>query len=140
MTVILLDKVQKHKLHLLTNEQIAYLRQEGLVEGRKPHLHISWVVAHFTGQEAEYIRNRAFDDYYYRDMIVEYIYKFNSASRKDIERLLLDKLSDMLSRSQKQAKISNLLTSLRQQGMIVNEGTDRNSRWAPSSDGKLKEN
>jgi ATP-dependent DNA helicase RecG len=129
MTVIWLDKVQKHKIHLLNNEQIIYLKQQGLVEGRKPHIHISSVVAHFTGQEAEHIRNRAFNDTYYRDLIVEYIHKFGAASRKDIERLLLDKLSDMLSQSQKQAKISNLLTSLRMYKVIVNEGTDRDSRW-----------
>ena len=129
LTVILLDKVQKHKVSLLTNEQIAFLKREDLVEGRKPNLYISWEVAHYIGQEAEYIRNRAFDDSYYRDMIVGYIYKFGIASRKEIERLLFDKLSDLLTKRQKQTKISNLLTSLRQQGVITNEGTDRSSQW-----------
>jgi len=128
-TVILLDRVQKGKGSSLTDEQARFLRQQGLIEGRKPNYHISMLVADKTGQEAEYIRNRGFDDDHYKKMILEYLKKFKSANRLDIERLLSGKLSDLLSEKRQKQKISNLLTTLRLEGKISNEGTDRVSKW-----------
>lgn len=118
--IILLDRVQKRKS--LTAEQVKYLKQQGLVEGRKPNLHISARVAKESGDKAEYIRNRGFDDQHYKRLICEYIEKFGQARRSDIDRLLLDKLPDVLDEQQKANKVRNLLQNLKNQGDIVVEG------------------
>lgn len=118
--IILLDRVQKQKT--LTAEQAVYLKGKGLIEGRKPNYHISVQVAQHSGDRAEYIRHRAFDDQHYKQLIVEYLEKFETAKRADIDRLVLDKLPDVLDERQKQHKIKNLLQSLKNQGVIVNLG------------------
>lgn len=118
--IILLDRVQKRKP--LTAEQVKYLKQQGLVEGRKPNLHISARVAKESGDKAEYIRNRGFDDQHYKRLICEYIEKFGQARRSDIDRLLLDKLPDVLDEQQKANKVRNLLQNLKNQGNIEVKG------------------
>lgn len=118
--IILLDRVQKKKP--LTSEQVRYLKQQGLVEGRKPNLHISVRVARQSGDKAEYIRNRGFDDQHYKGMICEFIGRFGEARRADIDRLLLDKLPDVLDERQKANKVRNLLQALKNQGDIMVDG------------------
>ena len=51
------------------------------------------------------------------------------ANRKEIDDLLLDKLSDALDAEQKENKIGNLLSSLRQTGRIENSGSRKSSQW-----------
>jgi ATP-dependent DNA helicase RecG len=118
--ILLLDRVQKHKS--LTDEQARHLKNLGLIEGRKPNYHISARVADHSGERALYIRHRAFDDQHYRQLIVEYLEKFGTAKRVDINRLLLDKLPDVLDTTQKDNKIKNLLQALKQAGVIEPEG------------------
>ena len=105
-----------------------HLKQEGLIEGRKPRFHVSAQVAAATFKKAEYIRNRSFDDRHFQDMIVELIKKFGSAKRHDIDTLIMDKLSDTLNDTQKRTKIGNLLSGLKAKGKIQNSG----SRTAPA--------
>lgn len=112
--VMLLDKVQKHKP--LKEEEIAYLRKKKFVEGRKNNLFLSSKIAttsQHVGLKSSYIKNKSFDDEYFKKLILEYINKFGRASRKEIDDLLLGKLSDNLTSQQKRYKITNLLTSLR---------------------------
>ena len=118
--IILLDRVQKQKT--LTDGQAKHLRQQGLIEGRKPNFHISVRLALQSDEKAQYIRNRSFDDQHYKQMVTEYIERFGSAKRADIDGLLLDKLSDVLDDKQKHNKIKNLLQSLRNQGVIDVKG------------------
>ncbi|WP_305909730.1 hypothetical protein Q9L42_003950 [Methylomarinum sp. Ch1-1] len=47
---------------------------------------------------------------------------FGIAKRGDNNRLLLDKLPDVLDASQKDNKIKNLLQALKQEGLIAPEG------------------
>ncbi len=118
--IILLDRVQKCKT--LTPDQAKYLKQQGLIEGRKPNYHISVKVARHSDEKAEYIRNRGFDDQHYKQLICEYIEKFGSAKRLNIDRLLFDKLPDVLDEKQKSNKIKNLLQALKSEGVIKPEG------------------
>jgi ATP-dependent DNA helicase RecG len=120
-----LDRIQK-KLPL-KNDVIKRLRREGLIEGRKPNLHVSDKVAKVTGNKTDYIKNRAQDDDFYAKLIFDYLGKFGEASRKEIDELLIDKISKVLDVEQKIYKISNLLTKLRRNGKIINTG----SRTAP---------
>lgn len=118
--IMLLDRVQKRKP--LTDGQARHLKQEGLIEGRKPNFHISAQVADRSGDKAQYIRNRGLDDQHYKQLICEYIERFGKAKRLDIDALLLDKLPDVLDESQKSHKVKNLLQSLKHEGLIQPEG------------------
>lgn len=118
--IILLDRVQKRKP--LTDEQVKHLRQQGLIEGRKPNFHFSARVAQQSDARAQYILNRGFDDQHYKRMVTDYIKQFGSAKRSDIDRLLLDKLPDVLDEKQKHHKIKNLLQSLKNHGVIIIDG------------------
>jgi len=106
-TVINLDKVQKKEK--LTLDEYKALKIQKLVEGRSPNIFVSASVADITGDRSSYIRNRAFDDDHYKKMIIAFIKKYKSASRRDIDDLLIDKLSDALNEKQKKNKIRNLI-------------------------------
>ena len=112
-----LDRVQKNLE--IPDAKIKQLRRAKLIEGRKPNLHVSAKVAAATSSKSTYIKNRAFDDQHYTDMIIEFIKKYGAASRKDIDDLLLTKLSDALSETQKITKVGNLLSDLRIKEKIV---------------------
>ncbi len=124
-TVFLLDQVQKGNGKALNNEQISMLRKLKLVEGKKSALYLSAAVAKSVEQEAEYIRNKAFDDQYYKDLIVQYLKKYGKAQKKDFRKLLLDKLPDSMSEKQKEYKIGNLLSALRKQEIIRIDSSNR---------------
>lgn len=125
--ILALDRVQK-KLPL-DDGMVKHLRKAGLIEGRKPNLHVSATVAEATASKAEYIRTRGFDDGHYKKMIIELLEKFGSASRQEIDRLLAGKLSDALDEEQKQNKISNLLSNLRRAKRIRNAGSRKAPVW-----------
>lgn len=125
--VLALDRVQK-KLPI-TDEMIKRLRRNGLIEGRKPNLHVSAIVAKATASKAEYIKTRTQDDDYYCKLIADYLNKFGRATREEINTLLMDKLSDALDVDQKSNKIGNLLTKLRRQRVIVNKGSNKKPSW-----------
>lgn len=125
--VLALDRVQKHLP--ITDDAIRHLRQARLIEGRKPNLFISARVADATSQKARYIKTRAFDDQHYGEMILEFLRKFSRASRKDVDDLLWNKLSEALDDTQKKQKIGNLLSGLRMKGKIHNAGSKSSPEW-----------
>nr|WP_221762979.1 RNA-binding domain-containing protein [Chlorobium phaeovibrioides] len=126
--ILALDRVQK-KLPL-ADDVIKRLRRDGLIEGRKPNLFVSASIATVTARKAEYIRARAQDDDYYCKLITDYLKKFGGASRKEIDRLLVAKLSEALGPEQKKRKVANLLTKLRRSSLIRNEGSRAQPLWA----------
>ncbi|MGI6292191.1 MAG: RNA-binding domain-containing protein [Bacteroidales bacterium] len=105
--VILLDKIQKKQT--LTQFAINTLKKEKLIEGRKPNYFIAASVAEIANDKASYIKNKAFDKEYYKNLIIVFIKQYKKASREDIDNLLMDKLSNVLNNSQKRNKIRNLL-------------------------------
>ena len=125
--VLALDRVQK-RLEV-PDAAIQALKRKGLVEGRKPRFRVSAAVAAASSKKAEYIKTRAFDDQHYADMVVEFLRKFGSASRKDVDDLLWDKLSDALDDTQKRNKIGNLLSGLRRKDVIFNAGSKPAPQW-----------
>ena len=125
--ILALDHVQKRLP--LDDLMVRRLRRKGLIEGRKPNLFVSATIAKVTSNKADYIRTRAQDDDYYCKLVVDYIKKFEKASRKEINKLLEDKLSDALDASQKNNKIANLLTKMRRNGLIVNHSSRTVSEW-----------
>ncbi|GAB6110771.1 RNA-binding domain-containing protein [Desulfomicrobium salsuginis] len=133
--VFLLDKVQKG-LPIASGEA-RVLRSAKLIEGRAPNFFISAKVAEWTGQKAQYIHNRAFDDDHYRKLITEYIRQYKQASRQELDELLLPKLSDVLTLKQKRDKIRNLLQALRREGHIQRQGSRKTALWTPGSEAEL---
>lgn len=125
--VLALDRVQK-KLPI-PDEAVARLKRIKLIEGRKPNYHVSAAVAEVTANKADYIRTRAQDDEFYAKLLTDYLGKFGEANRTEINRLLLDKLSDALTDEQKYTKISNLITKLRRRDVIANAGSDTAPCW-----------
>lgn len=127
-TVIALDKVQK-KIKL-TEKELKDIKAQKLVEGRAPNLFVAAKVASITGDKSTYIKNRAFDDEYYKKMVLAYIDQYGYASRSDIDDLLTDKISDVLSDEQKINKIRNLLYRMsKKDESIKNVGTLGKARW-----------
>jgi len=125
--ILALDRVQK-KLPI-DDAVVKRLRQARLVEGRRPHLFVSASVASATAKKADYIRTRAQDDAFYAKLLQDYLIKFGTATRQEIDKLLWDKLSDALDSSQKETKIGNLLTNWRAAGLIRNQGSRKASQW-----------
>ena len=127
-TVYLLDRVQKGES--ISRLEAATLRKLGLVEGKIPKLFVSATVAEALDQKAQYIKNKGFDDQYYKQLIVDYLNKWGKGRKNDFEKLLFDKLPDSLTAEQKNTKIRNLLSSLRIHGVIETDSENhQRSNW-----------
>jgi ATP-dependent DNA helicase RecG len=125
--VILLDRVQKHLE--ITEYAISELKKKKLIEGRKPNYFIGVKISQTTGQKAEYSRNKAFEKQQYFDWILKSIKEHGAISRQDINKLLWDMLPAWMDDEQRKFKINNLLSELRRKGLIINQGTLKNSEW-----------
>ena len=79
-----------------------------------------------VGLKTSYIKNKSFDDDYFKNLILDYISTFHKASRKEIDEVLQNKLSEALTERQKFDKITNLLSSLKRKKKIV---VDKNRKW-----------
>lgn len=125
--VLALDRVQK-KLPL-DDTTTRRLRRQGLIDGCRPHLHVSAQIAVATNTVADYVRTRSQSDEHYIKLITDYLRTAGSASRRELDDLLFPLLSDALSAEQKRNKVHNLLAKLRRAKTVENAGTRRNSRW-----------
>lgn len=116
--IFLLDRVQK-KLPI-SDEQAKNLKKLGLIEGRKPNYCISADVAEVSDEQVHYVHHTAFDDQYYKDLIVRYLQKFTEAGAQKFRELLYPKFPDGLNEEQKHHKVKNLLQALKRAGKIYN--------------------
>lgn len=127
-TVFLLDRVQKGLS--IDKADAEKLRMAKLVEGRITSLFLSASAAKSIDDGASYIKNKGFDDKYYKDLVVEYLRQYTIAKKKDIRKLLWEKLPDVLSDTQKENKIRNLLTSMKKAGLIdTDSDNQQKSNW-----------
>ncbi len=126
-TVMLLDRVQK-RLPVEKDEFIR-LKTLGLVSGRFPNIYVASHIAAIAGDKAAFIKNKAFDKDYYKSLVIKLISEYGTASRNEIDTLLLDKLSDVLSESQKRNRIRNLLFEMSKDGTIKNTGSNKYPKW-----------
>jgi ATP-dependent DNA helicase RecG len=130
-TVILLDKVQKKKK--INAEERKFLRSKNLIEGKFPNIFISASIAEVTERKAQYIKYRGLKKKHYQDLVVDFIKENGSASRKDIDDLLMDILPPLLDEKQKKIKINNLIQDLSKGGRIENRGSRKDPEWFLSS-------
>lgn len=127
-TVYLLDQVQKGKR--ISKEAATHLRKYNLVEGRMPNLFLAAPLARTPEEKIQYIKNKAFDDQYYRDLIIKYLKQYGRAQKADIRELLWDKLPDNLSNKQKNDKVSTILTYMRKKNIIKTDSDNHQvSYW-----------
>jgi len=125
--ILALDRVQKSLA--IDDQTIRHLRKVGLIEGRKPNLRVSEKGVHAPKDRVTYILTRGQDDEFYEKLTLDFIRQWGSASRKDVDNLLKEKLSDSLDDTQRTNKVSNLLTGMRRRGLIVNTGARKTPRW-----------
>ncbi|AVH48860.1 putative DNA binding domain-containing protein [Acinetobacter towneri] len=118
--IIALDQVQKNLP--IQDTDASELRKKGLIEGRKPNFCISANVAEQTDLQAEYLDMRGLDDQHYQGLILEYLKKFGQAKRAELEKLLVDKLPQVLDQDKKINRIRNLMQKMRVNGLIETEG------------------
>lgn len=119
---MILDKVQKNKK--LTNEEYKLLKSKNLIEGKRNNYFISSTIAEITNQKPDYMKLRGINDDYCKKIIIDYIKKFKTAKKADLEEILLEKLGDSMTDIQKKNKIKNILQSLRRDGVIEPHGKE----------------
>lgn len=70
-------------------------------------------------KEAKYVQNKAFDNDYYKKLLLTYLEEWGTTSRSKINALIENKPPDFLTPEQKRKKIANLLLRLKQAGKIT---------------------
>ncbi len=126
--IISLDKIQKQKP--IDSETAKYLKSKWLIEGNRPNLYISAVIAWQLNERTDYIKQRWFKDSHYKNLILEYLTKYKVASKKDIDNLILDILPSILDKKQKENKVKNIVYAMSKKDQtIINAGTNRNPIW-----------
>ena len=73
------------------------------------NIFLSASVSETIGEQSQYVKNKAFNDQYYRDLIVKYLEQYGSAKKRDVRELLWDKLPEVMDDKQKESKVKNLL-------------------------------
>lgn len=119
---MILDKVQKNKK--LTNEEYKLLKSKNLIEGKRNNYFISSTVAEITNQKPDYMKLRGINDDYCKKIIIDYIKKFKTAKKADLEEILLEKFGNSMTDIQKKNKIKNILQKLRRDGVIEPHGKE----------------
>ncbi|MGB3976558.1 MAG: RNA-binding domain-containing protein [bacterium] len=128
MDVIALDKVQKGKP--LSNTEFKSLKSQKLIEGRRPNLYVSSMVASTLEEKAKYIKHRALDNQFYKGLVLSYLKKYKAATKKDLEELLMEKMSDALNPVQKKKKVDNLLYDMAHRDhSVMAIGLGRAAKW-----------
>ncbi len=127
--VIALDKVQKHRP--LADDEFKLIKKKKLVEGRRPNLLVSAEVAALTETIVDYLKRRGIDKAYCQKMVVDLLTAQGQATRRDLDKLLLGKLSDALDTGQKKNLVTNLLQEMRREGTIRPVGGKRGAgaKW-----------
>lgn len=125
--IMLLDSVQKGKT--LSHDAANYLRKKGYIEGRYPNVYLSSKVIAPTkhvGLKTTYIKNRSFDDEYFKKLIVDYIKEFGKSKRQDLYALIANKLPEYMTDQQRYDKLTTLLSALKRRKQLKFE----NQHWS----------
>ena len=123
----MLNRVQLGKP--LTDFEISHLRKRHLVEGRKNALVLAKPLAQATGKKVEYSKHKGLTDKACESLIMTALRDHGELSRKEINELLSNSLSDILTDKQRYDKISNILRRMRLNGLITNRGAGNVSFW-----------
>ena len=127
--VIALDRVQKGmKINI---EAARHLRKKLLVEGRYPHLFVSARIAQLTERKAEYTKHKAFDKQYYKDLVTAFLGQHGEAKPNELQELLLEKFSDLLTADQKKNQARALLYDMSHKDQTIQNigGRGKQAKW-----------
>ena len=125
---VLLDQVQKG--HRISADAVAMLRKRKLIEGRLPHIFVSKNIAQATDQKVEYSKHKGLEFKKCKALLLEALEDHQSLSRKEIDGLWWNLLPDSLSDKQKKARVGNMLTKMREEGIIINKTLGNASIWS----------
>lgn len=117
--IIALDKVQKGQP--INENEAEMLRKKSLIEGRKNSYTITADVAKHTDQQAEYMQMRGLDDMHYQSLIIEYLNTFERGRLADFDKMLANKLPQILDEKQRKNRVRNLLQKMRLEGKLISE-------------------
>lgn len=127
MDIELLNRVQLKKP--LSDMEVKRLRDKKLIEGRRPNLIIAKDIAGKTGQSVPYSKHKGLNDKACEELLLTSLKDHGVLSREDIKALLWNALPDILSESQKQNKIKNMLAKMKRQCKISNVSNGPYSEW-----------
>lgn len=127
ITVFLLDKVQKKEV--ISKESYLKLKKQELVEGRYPHIYVSYKVANIVGQQTDYVKNKGLSNDVYKQIIINALETMERASVTDLKEILLGALPAVLNDRQQSKKVSNILQAMKREGIVDVEGTGHAARW-----------
>ena len=119
---ILLDAVQKG--HRISENNVVSLLEKGLLEGDLTDYRISIDVAKKTRQLPEYTRNKGLDKAKIQQMVIQYLQNAGSigAKRDAIFEYLKEVLPQNKTHEQQERMIGNLLSEMKENGLIYLEG------------------
>lgn len=125
--VFLLDKVQKHET--ISKDSFQILKKAGLVEGRYPNLFVSYKVANIVGQKTDYVRNKGLSNDVYKQIIINALKTMKDASVSELKEVLIGALPAIFDEKQQSKKVSNILQSMKREGIADVDGTGHSARW-----------
>ena len=127
LTVFLLDKVQKKEV--ISKESYLKLKKQELVEGRYPHIYVSYKVANIVGHQTDYVKNKGLSNDVYKQIIINALETMERASVTELKEILLGALPAVLNDRQQSKKVSNILQAMKREGIVDVEGTGHAARW-----------
>jgi ATP-dependent DNA helicase RecG len=125
--VFLLDKVQKHET--ISKDSFQILKKAGLVEGRYPNLFVSYKVANIVRQKTDYVRNKGLSNDVYKQIIINALKTMKDASVSELKEVLIGALPAIFDEKQQSKKVSNILQSMKREGIADVDGTGHSARW-----------
>lgn len=126
-TVFLLDKIQKKEV--ISKESYLKLKKQELVEGRYPHIYVSYKVANIVGQQTDYVKNKGLSNDVYKQIIISALETMERASVTELKEIFLGALPAVLNDRQQSKKVSNILQAMKREGIADVEETGHAARW-----------
>ena len=125
--VFLLDLIQKKET--ISKADYLTLKKEKLVEGRYPHIYVSYNVANLVGYKEDYVLNRGLKNDVYRQMILNALETMGEATVLELRTVLVGTFPSHMDEKQQSRKVSNILQVMKKEGIVEVHGTAHGARW-----------
>jgi ATP-dependent DNA helicase RecG len=124
-TAYLLDRVQKGLP--ISKEQSEELSDRGFIGGRWPNIHTVPPLRGQIDNNGDIVE--ASREEGYEGSIISLITKKGSATRKDMDKLLMDMLPVNMTYAEKEVRIRNIISKMSREGKIINKGSRKVPEW-----------
>lgn len=125
--VFLLDLIQKKET--ISKADYLTLKKEKLVEGRYPHIYVSYNVANLVGHKEDYVLNQGLKNDVYRQMILNALETMGEATVLELRTVLVGTFPSHMDEKQQSRKVSNILQVMKKEGIVEVHGTAHGARW-----------